>query len=167
MADEDQAQDGKKKSPLVVTIAIVAGLTVLASGGGWLVGNMLAPAAEPAKEQAAAESAAAASHEGGATAAASAEAEGIVALEPITSNLAYPSDNLVRMEVALTFKGAPDPALAADIHQDILAYMRTVSLQQVQGPRGFQYLRDDLRERVDLRSEGRVTNIMFRTFVIE
>ena len=42
-----------------------------------------------------------------------------------------------------------------------------VSLQQIQGPRGFQYLRDDLKERVDLRSEGRVTNLMFRTFVIE
>ena len=91
----------------------------------------------------------------------------IVALEPITSNLAYPSENLVRMEVALMFKDVPDVALAEAIHQDIVAYMRTVSLQQVQGPRGFQYLREDLQERVDLRSEGRVTNIMFRTFVIE
>ena len=65
------------------------------------------------------------------------------------------------------FKGAPDAVLAEEIHQDIMAYMRTVSLQQVQGPRGFQYLREDLEERVDLRSEGRVTNVMFRTFVIE
>ena len=67
----------------------------------------------------------------------------------------------------LMFKGLPDVVLAEEIHQDIMAYMRTVSLQQVQGPRGFQYLREDLQERVDLRSEGRVTNVMFRTFVIE
>jgi flagellar protein FliL len=97
----------------------------------------------------------------------STEANGVVLLDPITSNLAYPSDNRVRLEVALMFKGAPDVVLAEEIHQDIMAYMRTVSLQQMQGPRGFQYLREDLQERVDLRSEGRVTNVMFRTFVIE
>jgi flagellar protein FliL len=69
--------------------------------------------------------------------------------------------------VALQFKGAPDVALAEEIHQDIAAYLKTVSLQQIQGPRGFQYLRDDIQERVDLRSDGRVTNVMFRTFVIQ
>jgi flagellar FliL protein len=49
----------------------------------------------------------------------------------------------------------------------MLAYLRTVSLQQIEGPRGFQYLREDLRERVKLRSEGRVNDLLLRTFVIE
>ena len=57
--------------------------------------------------------------------------------------------------------------MAEQIHQDIAAYLKTVSLQQIQGPRGFQYLKDDIEERVDLRSEGRVTNVIFRTFVIQ
>ncbi|MGD9477939.1 flagellar basal body-associated FliL family protein [Shinella sp. G-2] len=170
MADEEQGAE-KKKPSLVITIAIIAVLTLLAGGGGWLVGNMLAPppAEKPAEEVAKA----AGGHGGGEKAEAgeiphiSTEANGVVLLDPITSNLAYPSDNRVRLEVALMFKGAPDVALAEEIHQDIMAYMRTVSLQQVQGPRGFQYLREDLQERVDLRSEGRVTNVMFRTFVIE
>jgi flagellar FliL protein len=100
-------------------------------------------------------------------AAAEAQANGIVQLEPITTNLAYPSENWIRLEVALMFKGPVDNQLATDIHQDILAYIRTVSLQQIEGPRGFQYLRDDIQERVDLRSEGRVSKVMFRTFVIE
>ena len=90
-----------------------------------------------------------------------------VALEPITTNLAYPSENWIRLEVALMFNGPPDVKIAEDVHQDIMAYLRTVSLQQVEGPRGFQYLRDDIQERVDLRSDGRVTNVMFRTFVIQ
>ena len=151
-----------------MTAAIIAGLSLLAGGGGWLVGNMLAPpapaatvAADAAGEQDAKKG------EDGELPRVATEANGIVALEPFTSNLAYPADNLVRLEVALAFKDAPDPVLAEAIHQDIMAYMRTVSLQQIQGPRGFQYLRDDLKERVDLRSEGRVTNIMLRTFVIE
>ena len=169
MADEEEVVAEKKKPTLVITIAAIGVLTLLAAGGGWLVGNMLAPppAEKPAEEVAAA-------HAGGAEGEAaqevphiSTEANGVVLLDPITSNLAYPSDNRIRVEVALMFKGVPDVKLAEDIHQDILAYMRTVSLQQVQGPRGFQYLRDDLQERVDLRSEGRVTNVMFRTFVIE
>lgn len=175
MADDDQGTETKKSSP-VITIAVIAVLSLLAGGGGWLVGNMLAP--PPAEEVAKAEPAAAAAAEGGHGGGGkggegqevphiSTLANGIVLLDPITSNLAYPSDNRVRLEVALMFKDAPDVALAEEIHQDIMAYMRTVSLQQVQGPRGFQYLRDDLQERVDLRSEGRVTNVMFRTFVIE
>ena len=163
---EEGATEEKKKPSLVITIAIVAGLTLIAAGGGWLVGNMIAP---PRPEPVAEASAAEGEHGGDAEEVPhiSTEAHGVVALEPITSNLAYPSENLVRMEVALMFKDVPDVALAEAIHQDIVAYMRTVSLQQVQGPRGFQYLREDLQERVDLRSEGRVTNIMFRTFVIE
>lgn len=175
MAEEEQVVAEKKPS-IVITIAIIAVLTLLAGGGGWLVGNMLAPppAEKPAEDVAEAEPAAGGHGEGGKEAAAGEEvahistpANGIVLLDPITSNLAYPTENRIRLEVALMFKGAADVKLAEEIHQDIMAYMRTVTLQQVQGPRGFQYLREDLQERVDLRSEGRVTNVMFRTFVIE
>jgi flagellar FliL protein len=48
-----------------------------------------------------------------------------------------------------------------------MTYIRTVSLQQIEGPRGFEYLKDDIQERVDLRAQGRVSRVMFRTFVIE
>ena len=95
------------------------------------------------------------------------EANGIVQLEPITTNLAFPTDRWIRLEVALMFKDAPDPKLAETIHQDIAVYIRTVSLQQIEGPRGFQYLKEDLEERADLISEGKVSRIMFRTFVIQ
>jgi len=103
----------------------------------------------------------------GKQAAAAAQANGVIALDPITANLAYPSQNWIRLELALVFKGQPDAQLAQSIHQDIMAYIRTVSLQQIEGARGLQYLRDDIQERVDLRSEGRVSKVMFRTFVIE
>ncbi|PZM12002.1 flagellar basal body-associated FliL family protein [Rhizobium tubonense] len=171
---EAEGTAGKKKSPLVMTIVGLLILSAVGGGGGWILGSMIAPKIASAKtEQKAEATAEAAKPEGGkkgeepglphlAT-----EANGIVQLEPITSNLAYPSENWVRLEVALMFKGPPDAKLAEDIHQDILAYIRTVSLQQIEGPRGFQYLRDDIQERVDLRSEGRVSKVMFRTFVIE
>jgi len=176
MADEQaEGASPKKKSTLILTIAGVAVLTVLGGGGGWFVGQMVSPkiaaveADRKAQQDAQAKKKAEEAKKGGdaglphlAT-----EANGIVQLEPIVSNLAYPSENWVRLEVALMFNGPPDAKLAEDIHQDILAYIRTVSLQQIEGPRGFQYLRDDIQERVDLRSAGRVSKIMFRTFVIE
>ncbi|WFU09505.1 flagellar basal body-associated FliL family protein [Rhizobium sp. CB3090] len=159
-----EASEKSKGSPLIMMIVGLVVLTVLGAGGGWFLGNMVAPKIKTATAvvQAAAQAPA-----GEKQAAAAAEANGIVQLDPITTNLAYPSQNWIRLEIALMFKGKPDPQLAEAIHQDILAYVRTVSLQQVEGPRGFQYLRDDIQERVDLRSEGRVSKVMFRTFVIE
>lgn len=172
MADneEDAEAGGKKKSALIPTIAVVLVLTLIAGGGGWVMGGILAPQtvtpedtavptaagghgeAEPKKDAHGAE-------EGG--------RPNVIELEPITTNLSYPSENWIRIEVSLLFRDTPDEAMADKIHQDIMAYLRTVSLQQIEGPRGFQYLREDLRERVVLRSDGSVTDLLFRTFVIE
>ncbi len=165
MADTDDEGTGKNRLGLIFTIAIVLALSLIAGGGGWLLGGILAPQVDKPEEMAAA------SHGGD-----SGEGKGkdenkprenLVQLEPITTNLSYPSDNWIRIEVSLLFAGKPDNVLADQIHQDILAYLRTVSLQQIEGPRGFQYLREDLRERVKLRSEGRVNDLLLRTFVIE
>jgi flagellar protein FliL len=166
MAEEAQNEGtGAKKSSPVLTIAGIAILTLVGLGGGWVVGGMIAPASpEPATEDAAA--GAHATGEAGIPQIAT-EANGVVLLQPITTNLAYPSDNWVRLEVALAFNGAPELPLAESIHQDMMAYMRTVSLQQIEGPRGFQYLRDDLQERASLRSQGKVARVMLRSFVIE
>lgn len=172
--EEGQEGAGKKKSGLMALVIPLVVLTAAGGGGGWVIGNMLAPqvkqatdAAKAAEEAAAAEGEKKGGKEEDGLPKISTEANGVVALEPITTNLAYPSENWIRIEVALMFNGPPDVQIAEAVHQDILAYMRTVSLQQVEGPRGFQYLKDDLQERVDLRSEGRVSKVMFRTLVIE
>jgi flagellar FliL protein len=95
------------------------------------------------------------------------EENGVVQLEAITTNLSFPSDRWIRLEVAVMFKDKADLKTAEAIHQDILVYLRTVTLQQIEGPRGFQYLKEDLEERADLLSEGRVSRLLFRTFIIE
>ncbi|MDH4415124.1 MAG: flagellar basal body-associated FliL family protein [Rhizobium sp.] len=172
----EEAQEGevKKKSGLMALVIPLVVLTAVGGGGGWVIGTMLAPQVKQAEDAAKAAEEAAAGAEGGEAKKEeeglpkiSTEANGVVALEPITTNLAYPSENWIRLEVALMFNGPPDVQIAEAVHQDIMAYLRTVSLQQVEGPRGFQYLKDDLQERVDLRSEGRVSKVMFRTLVIE
>jgi flagellar protein FliL len=166
---ETSEEPAKKKGGMIPIIGGIVALTVLGGGGGWFVGKMLAPKMLETEKAQAAEAKPAEGKKGGDAALPTIPAgpNGIVQLDPIMSNLAYPSENWVRLEVALVFNGPTDVKLAEDIHQDILAYIRTVSLQQIEGPRGFQYLRDDIQERVDLRSEGRVSKVMFRTFVIE
>jgi len=168
---ETEAAGGQSKKATIMTIVGLAVLTLLGAGGGWVVGDMVAPSikgAEQAEQAKAAKDEAAQKKEGEAgLPRISPEANNIVQLEPITTNLAYPSESLVRLEVALLFNGPPDVKVAEDVHQDILAYVRTVSLQQIEGPRGFEYLKDDIQERVDLRAQGRVSKVMFRTFVVE
>lgn len=162
-AAADEPAKGKG-SPLIMMIVGLLVLSVLGGGGGWVLGTMVAPRI---KQASAAVEAAAKAGGDSKQAAAAAQANGIIPLDPITTNLAYPSQSWIRLELALVFKGPPDAQLAQAIHQDILAYIRTVSLQQIEGARGLQYLRDDIQERVDLRSEGRVSKVIFRTFVIE
>jgi flagellar protein FliL len=174
MADAEAAGTvSKKKSSTIPAIAGVAVLTLLGGGAGWFVGKMVSPKIAAIEKQQTAQKETEAKkpaegkrEEGSLPNVATAE-NGIVQLEPIVTNLAYPSENWLRLEVALMFNGPPDEKIAADVQQDILAYVRTVSLQQIEGPRGFQYLRDDIQERVDLRSAGKVTKVIFRTFVIE
>jgi flagellar FliL protein len=166
-----------KKPSIVVTAGAIAVLSLLGLGGGWFVGKTLLVPAAPASANAApapAEHAAAAAEgghgapaAGGEHGAAGGAAPSLVALDPIVTNLGYPNDKWIRLELALQFTGPGDVPLTQDLHQEMMTYLRTVSLQQLQGPRGFQYLRDDLREIVDLRSKGRVSKVLFRTFVIE
>lgn len=166
--EQPDEKDEKKSSGLIVTIAIVLVLSLVAGGGGWVVGGIIAPQVEQPEEAAAAAEAEKGDEKNkDEEKAENKPRENLLALDPITTNLSYPSDNWIRVEVSLVFRNEPDVELGDQIQQDILAYLRTVSLQQIEGPRGFQYLREDLRERVKLRSEGRVNDLLMRTFVIE
>jgi flagellar FliL protein len=60
-----------------------------------------------------------------------------------------------------------DPMLANTIQQDLLAYMRTVKLHQIEGASGFQHLKADLTERAAIRSDGHVRAVLVRTLLFE
>ncbi len=167
IASEDEAP--KKSGSPIVTIAAVAGLSVVAAGGGWLLGSMIAPQKTATADKAAMH----VEHDKGKREEAvkkeeiSTEANGVVLLQPLTTNLTYPADKWIRLEVSLIFRDKPDVATAEAIHQDLMAYLRTLSLQEIEGARGFEHLRNDLQERARLRSKGRVTTLLIRTFVVE
>jgi flagellar FliL protein len=110
MADFESAEDdsGKKKSGLIVTIAVVLVLSLVAAGGGWMVGGLIAPQVDQP------ETAASAGSEAARNAEKEEEAENkprenVVPLDPITTNLSYPSDSWIRIEVSLVFIDEPGP----------------------------------------------------------
>lgn len=94
----------------------------------------------------------------------------IVDLPPIVTNLGAPQDTWVRLEGSIIFdpKTLPHPeTMAGQIGDDVLAYLRTVSLHQLEGPIGLENIRQDLNERAATRSGGKVQAFVIRTLVVQ
>jgi len=91
-------------------------------------------------------------------------------LAPVVTNLAGSETDWIRLEASIVYKGGfefnPD-LLSAETRQDILAYLRTVTLAQIQGPSGLLHVREDLNERVKLRSKGLIQEIVLETLVVQ
>jgi flagellar protein FliL len=91
-------------------------------------------------------------------------------LPPIVTNLGEPQDVWIRLEGSIIFdpKALPHPeAAAARISDDALAYLRTLTLRQLEGPIGLEAIRQDLNERAATRTEGRVKEFVIRTLVVQ
>lgn len=94
----------------------------------------------------------------------------LVDLPPIVTNLANPTDTWVRLEAAIVFepKGLPHPdVVAAQIATDELAYLRTISVNELQGPIGLENIRQDLRDRAMVRSNGKIIDLLLKTLVLQ
>jgi flagellar protein FliL len=103
-------------------------------------------------------------------ASAPAQSSAIVDLPPIVTNLGAPPETWIRLEGSIIFdpKTLSHPeAMAGQIGDDVLAYLRTVSLHQLEGPIGLENIRQDLSERAATRSGGKVRGFVIRTLVVQ
>lgn len=148
------------KANLIVTIGA---LTVLAVIGGGLVGKLVAdrlraaPATPPAAAAAAPMPYASDTE--------------VRELAPIVTNLADPASARMRLQVAIVF---PKTAVAEDanvlsvnIADDLVAFVKTLTLAQLQGASGLQDLREDLNERAAVRSQGKVREVVIEALVVQ
>jgi len=97
-------------------------------------------------------------------------ASGFFDLPPIVTNLGGSSDIWIRLEASIVYdaKALPHPeAVAGEIAADELAYLRTATLAQLEGPIGMQGIRQDLTERARIRSDGKVSDLIIRTLVMQ
>jgi flagellar FliL protein len=91
-------------------------------------------------------------------------------LSPVVTNLAAPPGAWIRVEAAVvTDQLSEEEAtlLIAQVGEDVVSYLRSVSLPQIEGSRGLQYLREDLNERAALRSRGKVRELILETVVVQ
>jgi flagellar FliL protein len=159
---EETAPQPPKGPSMVIQIAVLVAMTAAAIGLGWVSGQYL-NSREPETAAAAEPGDAPAGHDTPAATVQNTE----VLLAPITTNLAAPTETWVRLEAAIVLDEPQPQSLADDIHQDLLAFLRTVKLHQIEGASGFQHLKADLEERAKIRSEGHVKQLLIRTLLFE
>ncbi len=147
----------------IIELLIVA---LIAAGAGALLAMLDPPPSAPVEKPAAnAATAAEAAKQPGC-----AGASNIMDLPPVVTNLGAPADAFIRVESSIVFDGKTMPhpeVLAAEIATDELAYLRTLSLPEIQGPIGLANVRQDLSDRAITRSGGKVSEFILRTLVVQ
>lgn len=91
-------------------------------------------------------------------------------LKPILTNLAAPTSAWVRIEASIVYKVGEltNPQVAAtQIREDIMTYLRTLTLSQLGAPSAMQNLREDLNERAKLRVEGKLNELVIESLVVQ
>ena len=159
MSDSALPQNAVKKGSLRGSLLELAIVVLLGACGGAAF-ETWRPASAPEMDKPAE------SHAG----APSPQRSAIVDLPPIVTNLGSPQDTWIRLEGSIVFdpKTLPHPeAVAAQIGDDVLAYLRTVSLRELEGPIGLENIRQDLNERAATRSGGKVRTFVIRTLVVQ
>jgi hypothetical protein len=193
MASAESRKD--KGATLFVAAALL--LTLVGAGAGVTLGSILglppvAPDTDvPAKEQpAAADTTQKPDTEGhgGSHGAASPEGTGepgpeddaedevgkldlvVVPLPPILTTLAAPAGRWVRLEGSILVDKTATEAmelLAGRAGEQILTYLRTARLDEIEGPSGFLGLREDLNEMLRILSEYQVQGVLIHGLVVE
>jgi flagellar FliL protein len=144
-------------------IAAIVVLTLIAIGAGALAGLHLFAAAERVADakKTATPPPLASSYAGSAR---------LRKPSPIVTNLGAPANNWARIEASMVTDSMSDEdagILAAHISEDIVTYLRSATVAQFEGSRGLQHLRDDLTERANIRSSGKIRELIIETLVIQ
>ncbi|MDZ4790695.1 MAG: hypothetical protein SGJ17_05715 [Hyphomicrobiales bacterium] len=152
-----------KSSSIVATLVAFVLVTILAAAGGVLLGPQIADAGRVTVQEGVPAPAGRAPRQHQLNSAT------LVPLSPIVVSLAGTKKIWMRLEASIVLEGRPSdaPLLAAKVGEDILAFLKTVTLAQIEGASGFMFLRDDLNDRVRLRSDDKIRELVIRTFAIE
>jgi len=162
-ANADDKKGGGTGS-LILFAGLLAALTLVGAGAGAYLGLQFYDSIEKAATNKAAKHADVKIDEQYVSAA------HIVALPAIITNLAGDKPAWCRIESSVMFEGdAPPDAtlLAVRMAEDMLAYLRTVTLAELASASAFQHLRDDLTERIRIRGGEKVRQLIITSLVLE
>ncbi|HXF55710.1 MAG TPA: flagellar basal body-associated FliL family protein [Hyphomicrobiaceae bacterium] len=160
------AEGEPKASSLMALVLPLLIVTVLAAGTGAVIGLMLPQHNNEVQTAQTGHGQTSHDKDSGRRAAGAS----LKALPPITTNLVDQKSTWVRLEAAIVLEGEP-PAdidvLGGKVADDIMAFLRTVQLAQIEGPSGLQNLREDLNDLVRIRSAGKVRELVLQSLIVE
>jgi len=93
----------------------------------------------------------------------------VVALPSVVTNLSESEGGWARVELVVLLEGKMpvEADLPARLAQDTAALLRTLSLRQISSASGFQHLREELMDRMNVRSKSPIRDVMIQSLVIE
>lgn len=149
--------------PLLAWIGIMVVMTIMAAGVGGVLGIQLVAQVKTVEQQYTRVVATGPEPKYGANVS-------LIDLPPIITNIAEPPTSWIRLQASIVYDNkavAKPQVLAAQISEDILAYLKTVTLAQIGGASGLEHLREDLNERAAIRSDGHVHAVIIQTVVVQ
>jgi flagellar protein FliL len=169
---------------VMMTLVIALLLTLIGAGVGFALGAMLMESGEaqtststadakPGKEEAQKKDA---KGEGQAASGETTEDEhapedlNVVSIPPVLTTLAEPKGKWIRLEGAILIDAHSEKQperLAEEAGEQILTYLRTVRLDQLDSPSGILGLRDDLDETLVTLSGGQVRGVLIHGLAVE
>ncbi|MAW85358.1 MAG: hypothetical protein CMJ42_02390 [Phyllobacteriaceae bacterium] len=171
--EAETAQEAKPSLVMGLIVPLVV-IILFGAGAGWGLGTfILAPnMPDPSVAEAADHAAGDAAAHDGEKAAGAAEKAGagpqVLVLDPIVTNIAVPSETWMRLELTLLLAEPLEPHVQDYIHQDLLAFARTLRLDYVDTPTGYLQFRNDLLDRARLRAgPGKVEEVLIKTMLFE
>ncbi len=94
----------------------------------------------------------------------------VTPIEPVLTNLSEPKNVWIRLEGSILSKKdsiVPSKVLAAQAGQQVMAYLRTIKLPQIEGSSGLQHINEDLNEVMRTFSKGEVRQFLISGFIVE
>lgn len=90
-------------------------------------------------------------------------------LKPIVTNLTEPASVWLRLDAAIVFADEMPNSeiISAKISEDLLAFLKTLKIGQLDGATQLQHLREDLKDRVAIRSGGDVKDLIIESLVVQ
>ncbi|WP_075997075.1 flagellar basal body-associated FliL family protein [Salaquimonas pukyongi] len=168
--EEEQEEAPKKASPLI-SIAVIAVLSLVSVGLGFFMGQMIQGSAQSDTKMATA--AGAAAHGTGSKSGRGDElshGSQTVMLEPIIVTLPKNDNAWLRLELALVLEdgqSVPDETAKTRILADVARYLRSSDMNLLYSPSGYLHLQDDLLDRARLATDGSVSDVLILTMVVE
>lgn len=163
-ADKGDAPEGGMGAADFVKLMLVA--VLVGGGGGAAFGYFVIPDATPAQAQAKpAESQEPAKPLAGRFPNDALE----IQIPSIIVDMAAEPKTRVRLDISIiAVHGTPDAtSLKSEVREDVIAFIKGLSVLDIQGARGFQHLREQLDDRARIRGRGAILGLLIGGLVLE